>query len=180
MLVNANFQQTGVLIVLLEYIDLFQSEWQHETNIWEGLNCFYHSILLYFILSIAIITNVAYFAQICSYYVLCFCLPIIPVKLLAKSMHPYQQFHVYWVQKMCLKLCPILYQDMSAWEFVEISFCRYLYAINKKYEYLIFSGVSQLKRVMITFCVFLLYTLHFSLLHVSFLNKLYRSKLRIF
>ena len=27
----------NVLIALLEYIDYFQSEWQHETNIWEGL-----------------------------------------------------------------------------------------------------------------------------------------------
>ena len=28
----------NVLIILLEYIDLFQSEWQHEANIWEGYN----------------------------------------------------------------------------------------------------------------------------------------------
>ena len=35
----------------------FQSEWQHETTIWEGLPALYHSILLYFILSIAIVTN---------------------------------------------------------------------------------------------------------------------------
>ena len=28
-----------MLIVLLEYIALLQSEWQHETNIWEGLPC---------------------------------------------------------------------------------------------------------------------------------------------
>ena len=28
-----------MLIVLLEYINLFQSERQHETNIWEGLSC---------------------------------------------------------------------------------------------------------------------------------------------
>ena len=28
-----------MLIVLLEYSDLFQSEWQHKTRIWEGLPC---------------------------------------------------------------------------------------------------------------------------------------------
>ena len=37
-LVIAQFlTKPNVMIVLLEYIDLFQSEWQHETNIWEGL-----------------------------------------------------------------------------------------------------------------------------------------------
>ena len=29
----------NVLIVLLEHIDLFQSEWQLETDIWEWLPC---------------------------------------------------------------------------------------------------------------------------------------------
>ena len=47
----------NVLTVLLEYIDLFQFEWQHKIDIWEGLPCLYHSILLYFILWIAIVVN---------------------------------------------------------------------------------------------------------------------------
>ena len=47
-----------MLIGLLEYIDLSHSEWQHKTNIWEGLPCpLHHSSLLYFILSISIVTN---------------------------------------------------------------------------------------------------------------------------
>ena len=29
----------GVLIILVKYINLFQSKWQHETIIWEGLPC---------------------------------------------------------------------------------------------------------------------------------------------
>ena len=33
------FTRQDVLTVLLEYIDLFQSEWQHETNVYEGLPC---------------------------------------------------------------------------------------------------------------------------------------------
>ena len=58
------------MIVLLEYINLFQSEWQYETNIWEGLpHILYHSIYsVVFHLSIAIVTNYAYVAQICSYH----------------------------------------------------------------------------------------------------------------
>ena len=43
-----------MLTVLLEYIDLFQSEWQ---TFGRGYPVLYHSILPYFILSIAIITN---------------------------------------------------------------------------------------------------------------------------
>ena len=37
-LINANLTKPNpnVLIIILEYIDLLQSEWQHETNIWEG------------------------------------------------------------------------------------------------------------------------------------------------
>ena len=49
--------RTKVLIVLLEYIDLFQSEWQHETNIWEGLPCPLLFYIAVFDLSIAIVTN---------------------------------------------------------------------------------------------------------------------------
>ena len=46
-----------VLSVLLEYIDLFKSEWQHKTNIWEGLLCplpFYIAVVH---ISIATVTN---------------------------------------------------------------------------------------------------------------------------
>ena len=46
-----------MLTVLLEYIKLFQSEWQHETNIWEGLPCplpFYIAVVH---LNIAIVAN---------------------------------------------------------------------------------------------------------------------------
>ena len=69
LLVNAKFlTKPNVMIVLLEYIDLFQSEWQHETNIWEGLpsSLLFYIVVFYF--SIAIVTNYVYFAQICSYY----------------------------------------------------------------------------------------------------------------
>ena len=51
-------KRSNVLIVLLEYIDLFQSEGQHETNIWEGLPCplpFYIAVFHY--KHIAIVTN---------------------------------------------------------------------------------------------------------------------------
>ena len=46
-----------VLTVLLGYIDLFQSEWQYETNIWEGLPCplpFYIAVVH---LNITIVAN---------------------------------------------------------------------------------------------------------------------------
>ena len=43
----------NVLIVLLEYIDLFQSEWQHETTFVRVYPAFYHSTLVYLTLSIA-------------------------------------------------------------------------------------------------------------------------------
>ena len=84
--------RSNVLIVLLEYIDLSQSKWQYETNIWEGLPCplpFYiavfHSKQNYY-------NYLSIFCSNCSYYArifLCFCLRIIPIILLAKSMHPY-------------------------------------------------------------------------------------------
>ena len=58
LLVNAKFKQDqNVLIVLLEYTDLFQFGWQHETNIWEQTFGYSTLVLLYFILSIAIVTN---------------------------------------------------------------------------------------------------------------------------
>ena len=62
------FTRPNVLIVLLEYINLFQSEWQHEATIWEGYPALCHYILLYFIIGIAIVTNLAYFAQTYFYY----------------------------------------------------------------------------------------------------------------
>ena len=45
-----------VLSVLLEYIDLFKSEWQHKTNIWEGLPCplpFYIAVVHLSIVTVA-------------------------------------------------------------------------------------------------------------------------------
>ena len=48
----------NTVTVLLEYIDLFQSEWQHETiSVWEGNPALYHNILLYCIVSLAIVTK---------------------------------------------------------------------------------------------------------------------------
>ena len=47
----------NVLTVLLEYIDLFKSEWQHKANIWEGHPAIYYAVLLYLILSLAIVTK---------------------------------------------------------------------------------------------------------------------------
>ena len=43
-----------VPIVLLEYIDLFQFEWLHETNIWDGLPC---PLLFYTVLLLATVAN---------------------------------------------------------------------------------------------------------------------------
>ena len=75
-----------MLIVLLEYIDLFQSEWQHETNIWEGYPAIYHSILLHFILSIGIITNYKHILLKFAPIMPAFCLPIITINLPAASL----------------------------------------------------------------------------------------------
>ena len=55
------FIKPNVLTVLLEYNDLFKSEWQHKTNIWVGQPALCHIILLYFILRLAIVANM-YFA----------------------------------------------------------------------------------------------------------------------
>ena len=104
----------NVLVVLLEYIDLFQSEWQRETNIWEsrvarplffsapctknsglatrdyiweGYPAIYHSILLYFILSIGIITNYKHILLKFAPIMPAFCLPIIPINLPAVSLY---------------------------------------------------------------------------------------------
>ena len=45
--------------------DLFHSEWLHKISIWEGHPALYHTILLYFILSLATVANSVYFAWIC-------------------------------------------------------------------------------------------------------------------
>ena len=77
--------RTNVLVVLLEYIDLFWSKWQQETNIWEGLPFpipFYIAVFHFKYIAIAVLII------FCS-DLLCFCLPIIPIILLAKLMHPY-------------------------------------------------------------------------------------------
>ena len=50
-------QFIATLIILLYYIDVFPLEWQQERYIWEGHPALYYTILLYFILSLAIITN---------------------------------------------------------------------------------------------------------------------------
>ena len=83
------------MIFLLEYIDLFQSEWQHEANIWEELPCplsFYIAIVHLSIATVANYEHFEHFARICSYYasilLFCFCFPIIPEILPAKSTHP--------------------------------------------------------------------------------------------
>ena len=53
---SSSTSKTNVLIVLLEYIDLFtESEWQHETNIWEEL--FELPCPLPFYIFIATVTN---------------------------------------------------------------------------------------------------------------------------
>ena len=57
----------NVLIVLLEYIDLFQSDYSNmQQTFGRRYPTLYHSILLYFILSIATVIILAYFTQICS------------------------------------------------------------------------------------------------------------------
>ena len=47
----------NVLTVLLEYIDILKSEWEHKINIWEGHPALCYAILLYFILNLAIVAN---------------------------------------------------------------------------------------------------------------------------
>ena len=46
-----------VLTVVLEYIDLYQSEWQHETNIWVGYPAFLPFCIAVVHLSIATVAN---------------------------------------------------------------------------------------------------------------------------
>ena len=58
----------NVLIVLLEYIDLFNPSDNMKQSFGRGCPVLYHSTLLYFILSVAIVANQVHFAQICSYY----------------------------------------------------------------------------------------------------------------
>ena len=54
---KCQFLRHNVPTVLLENIDLLKSEWQHKINIWEGRPALFYTILLYFILSLAIVTN---------------------------------------------------------------------------------------------------------------------------
>ena len=49
--------RSNVLIVLLEYIDLFQSSDTMKQLFGRGCLVLYHSILLYFILSMATVAN---------------------------------------------------------------------------------------------------------------------------
>ena len=48
----------NVLVVLLEYIDLFNLRGSMKETFGSGYPALYHSILLYFILSIAIVTYI--------------------------------------------------------------------------------------------------------------------------
>ena len=85
----------NVLILLLEYIDLFQSQWQHETNIWKGYPALYQFVLLYFILCIAIITiHILFeFSPIMPRIMPAFCSLLLPSyysnNFPAKSVYPY-------------------------------------------------------------------------------------------
>ena len=72
------FRRLNVLTVLLEYNDL--SEWQHK-DIWDGYPALYYTLLVHFILSLAIVANyksiLLGFATIMpAFCSLCFCLSI--------------------------------------------------------------------------------------------------------
>ena len=58
----------NVLIALLEYIDLFNPSDSMKQWFGRGRLVLYHYILLYFILSMAIVANYVHFAWIGSYY----------------------------------------------------------------------------------------------------------------
>ena len=81
MLVNANFfnkAKLNVLIILLEYTNLFQSEWQHETNIWEGLPCPLPFYIAVFHFKHSYCNQLSIFCLnlllLCQHFALCFCL----------------------------------------------------------------------------------------------------------
>ena len=82
----------NVLIVLLEYIDLFNLKGNMKQIFGRGYPALYHSLLLYFILSITIVTNkhilLKFAPIICQHFAICFCHPIILIILPAKSTHP--------------------------------------------------------------------------------------------
>ena len=92
MLVNTNVNKTKCADCSIGVYRCFQSEWQHETDIWEGLPYplpfdfavfhFKHSYCKYFS---TICSNLL---LLCQYFALCFYLPIIPIIYPAKSMHP--------------------------------------------------------------------------------------------
>ena len=67
--------RANVLTVLLEYIDLFNLSGNMKQTFGRGYPALYHSILLHFLLIIAIITKYAYVARICSY---AFCSLLLP------------------------------------------------------------------------------------------------------
>ena len=48
-----------MLIVLVEHINLFQSKWQHETIIWEGLPCLlpFYIAVVHFTLATVYVTR---------------------------------------------------------------------------------------------------------------------------
>ena len=73
----------NVPIVLLEYINLFQSKWQHETNIWEELICPlpYYIAMFHFKHNYCnqLSTFCLNLCLLCQHFALCFCLPIIPI-----------------------------------------------------------------------------------------------------
>ena len=82
LIVNLTVNWPIVLIILLQYIDLFQSKWQHETIIWEGLPCSLFCIAVfyfkhdYFSWLSAIFPNLL---LLCQHFALCFCLPIFSI-----------------------------------------------------------------------------------------------------
>ena len=57
LLVKANFNKTNVLSVLLRSVDLFNLSDDKKQTFGSGHFSLYHSILLYFIVSIAIVAN---------------------------------------------------------------------------------------------------------------------------
>ena len=90
---NQLLTRPNVLIVLLEYISLFNIISDNmKQSYGRGCPVVYHSKLLYFILSMATVANKVHFAQILlQHFALCFCLPIF-LKIM-HSVHPYTYIH---------------------------------------------------------------------------------------
>ena len=88
---------TRPIVLILKYIDVFQSEWQHEKNIWEGLPyplpfytaAFYFMHNNYNLLSIKFAPIMPAFCFLPSYYSNNFaenqCIPRIPSVYVATS-----------------------------------------------------------------------------------------------